>query len=92
MFRCRKCGMLLKQKTLKTQEPTCRGTQEANLICGQCGEEFPDFRLLRVREFDCARLAARRAAKAAAPTSPMYQWRRGRQVSVTGVECSVAGT
>ena len=70
MARCRKCGEMLKQRTLKTHEPLCRGTREANLVCAQCGEEFPDFRLLRVHEFDCTRLAERRAAKAAAPPPP----------------------
>ena len=70
MGRCRKCGQQMRQRTVRSHEEKCRGLREANLICALCGEEFPDFRLLRVHEFDCARLAERRAAKASAPPPP----------------------
>lgn len=68
--RCRKCGLELQARSVNSHEELCRGDADTNYTCRHCGANFLDLRLLRVHEFDCKRLADRRAAKAAAPLPP----------------------
>ena len=82
-----RCGVAGVAPPLTMHEPKCRGTQEANLISGLCGEEFPHFGLPRVHEFDCTRLAKAAARPPPSPV-PMMRSRRERQVGVTSVECN----
>ena len=65
--RCRKCGLELQKRSVKSHERLCRGDRDTNNTCRHCGRQIADLRLLRVHEFDCKRLIDWRAAKAAAP-------------------------
>ena len=68
--RCRKCGLELQHRSVRSHEALCRGSQEQNTHCQYCGLHVEPFRLLKVHEFDCQRLRAQRVAKAAAPPPP----------------------
>ena len=60
--RCRKCGKELAKRSVRTGEKTRRGDVESNR---KCQYEIEDMRFLKVREFDCKKLADRREAAAA---------------------------